>query len=130
MEGGDVLEADLAGEDVVAESAKACDGGVAGGIADDAAVGVLPGGLAAGALVLDEDVRRPRLPARHLLLPLQHPLLRLRRLLLPSLPIRLRSPTARFRPARSPFAPSGEFAFRAVRQSRGLAEGNGGSRYR
>lgn len=127
MAGGDVLEADLAGEDVVAESAEAYDGGVAGGGADDAAVGVLPGGLAAGALVLDEDVRRPRLPARHLLLPLQRPLLRLRRLLLPPLPIRRRRRSLRSR--RPPVAdgeiPAGEVAFRAVRQSRGLGEGDG-----
>lgn len=127
VSGGDVLEADLAGEDVVAESAEAGHGGVAGGGADDAAVGVLPGGLAAGALVLDEDVRRPRLPARHLLLPLQTPLLRLRRLLLPPLPIRRRRRS--LRPGLPPVAdgenPAGEVAFRAVRQSRRLGKGDG-----
>jgi len=60
---GEVGEVGLAGEDLVAEVEEARGGVGAGGGGDDAAVGVLPGGLAAGALVLDEDVRRPhRLP--------------------------------------------------------------------
>jgi hypothetical protein len=58
----EVGEGSLAGEDLVAEVEEARG---AGGGGDDAAVGVLPGGLAAGALVLDEDVRRThRLPLR------------------------------------------------------------------
>ena len=60
---GEVGEVGLASEDLVAEVEEARGGVGAGGGGDDAAVGVLPGGLAAGALVLDEDVRRPhRLP--------------------------------------------------------------------
>lgn len=82
MGGDDVLEADLVSEDV-AKSVEAGNSGVAGSGAGDTAVRVLLGGLATGALVLDEDVRCLRLPTCHLLLPLQHPLLRLRLLLLP-----------------------------------------------
>jgi hypothetical protein len=58
----EVGEGSLAGEDLVAEVEEARG---AGGGGDDAAVGVLPGGPAAGAVVLDEDVRRThRLPLR------------------------------------------------------------------
>lgn len=67
MARGEVGEVGLAGEDLVAEVEEARGGVGAGGGGDDAAVGVLPGGLAAGALVLDEDVRRPHslaLPCR------------------------------------------------------------------
>lgn len=60
---GEIGEVGLAGEDLVAEVEEARGGVGARGGGDDAAVGVLPGGLAAGSLVLDEDVRRPhRLP--------------------------------------------------------------------
>lgn len=63
MARGEVGEVGLAGEDLVAEVEEARGGVGARGGGDDAAVGVLPGGLAAGTLVLDEDVRRPhRLP--------------------------------------------------------------------
>ena len=63
MARGEVGEVGLAGEDLVAEVKEARGGVGARGGGDDTAVGVLPGGLAAGTLVLDEDVRRPhRLP--------------------------------------------------------------------
>jgi hypothetical protein len=62
---GEVGEGGLAGEDLVAEVEEARGGVCAGGGGDDAAVRVLPGGPAAGAFVLDEDVRRAhRLPLR------------------------------------------------------------------
>lgn len=54
---GEFLEGGVAGEDVAAEVQELGSGLVAGGGGDEDAVGVLPGGLAAGALVLDEDVR-------------------------------------------------------------------------
>ncbi len=57
--GGEVGEVGAAGEDLVAEVGEARGGVGARGGGDDAAVGILPGGLAAGALVLDQDVRRP-----------------------------------------------------------------------
>ena len=47
-------EVGLAGEDLVAEVEEARGGVSTRGGGDDAAVGVLPGGLAAGTLVLDE----------------------------------------------------------------------------
>lgn len=62
--GGELLEGCIAGEDVAAEGLELRDGVVAGGGGDEAALGVLPGGLAAGALVLDEDVRSPNLLRR------------------------------------------------------------------
>lgn len=59
MPSGEVGEVGLAGENLVAEVQEARCGVAARGGGDDAAVRVLPGGLAAGTLVLDEDVRRP-----------------------------------------------------------------------
>ena len=55
--GGEFLEGGVAGEDVAAEVLELGSGLVAGGGGDEDAVGILPGGLAAGALVLDENVR-------------------------------------------------------------------------
>lgn len=62
--GGKVLEGGVAGNDVAAEVLELRNGVVTGGGGDEVAVGILPGGLAAGALVLDENMRSPNLLRR------------------------------------------------------------------
>lgn len=62
--GSKLLEGDLAFIDVAAKGLKLRNGFFTGGGGDKAAVGVLPGGLAARALVLDENVRSPNLLRR------------------------------------------------------------------
>lgn len=61
----DILEVGLAGEDIVAKGSELRGGGVPGGVADNTALRVLPGGLASGALVFDEYVRRHHFFRRH-----------------------------------------------------------------